>query len=208
MQLVSLNVSTCQTIEYNGKQVATGIFKTPAAQPLQVSFQGIEGDEQADLVNHGGSHKAVYGFCTSHYSHWNNVIQRNISWGAFGENLSVDSLSEGSIFIGDQFSVGSCVLEVSQPRVPCFKLGVALGDKTLPKQFTAHGRTGVYFRVLREGTIQVGDALTKIHGVENSVSIESLFRAKFDKSFDEKAFVFSKARQLVALAPEWQEKVR
>lgn len=208
MRIVSVNYSEIKTIQYQGKSVTTGIFKKPSQQPVTVNYAGIIGDAQADLINHGGSHKAVYGFSADHYPYWKEQLQRaQLDYGTFGENLTITELNEAHICIGDQFKIGECVLEVSQPRVPCFKLGIALDNKQGAKLFTKSYNTGVYFRVITPGVITVNDTMTKIKSVKPSVSVRSLFKAKFDKTDSQRDRVFEQARELSTLAPEWQKKI-
>jgi MOSC domain-containing protein YiiM len=208
MKLISVNKSKQKAIEYQGNEILTGIFKESVEGKTFVQKHHLEGDEQADLLNHGGSHKAVYAFSYDHYDYWSKVLKNpNLKNGAFGENLTISGLDEAHLFIGDQFSIGECVLEISQPRVPCFKLGIALNNTKAPKLFTKSFNTGIYFRVIKEGAITAGDQVIKIYSVPNSVSIRSLFRAYFDKSYDHANQVMAEALLLEALAPEWQNKL-
>lgn len=208
MKVISVNVSSAEHVEYEGKTISTGIFKKPVKNSVVVSSLGIKGDEQADLINHGGTHKAVYAFSSDHYDYWRGVLNRpDLALGAFGENLAISNLDESQICIGDQFRIGSCLLEVSQPRVPCFKLGIALRNTRAPKLFTKSFRTGVYFRVVEEGTLNSGDDVLRHLSAPNSVSIETLFQAYFDKSYEGAESVFVEALKLDGLAPEWKEKL-
>jgi len=208
MDLISINTSKQKFIEYQGKPISTGIFKESIEGNILVKKGNLEGDEQADLLNHGGPHKAVYAFSYNHYDYWREILKNNkLQHGAFGENLTISDFDEASVFIGDQFSIGDCILEVSQPRVPCFKLGIALNNTKAPKLFTKSFNTGVYFRVIKEGKITRGDQVTKIHSVPNSVSVRSLFRAYFDKSYDQANQIMAQALLLDALAPEWRDKL-
>jgi len=208
MKLISVNKSKQKAIEYQGKEILTGIFKEPVEGKTFVQMGNLEGDEQADLLNHGGSHKAVYAFSYEYYDYWSEILKNpNLKHGSFGENLTISGLDEARLFIGDQFSIGECVLEISQPRVPCFKLGIALNNTKAPKLFTKSFNTGVYFRVIKEGVITAGDQVKKINSVPNSVSIRSLFRAYFDKSYGHANQVMAEALLLEELAPEWQDKL-
>ncbi|MES9905512.1 MAG: MOSC domain-containing protein [Sedimenticola sp.] len=208
MELISINTSKQKCIEYQGKEISTGIFKEPEAGKVFIRKGNLVGDEQADLLNHGGSHKAVYAFSYDHYAYWREILNNNkLKYGAFGENLTISDFDEASLFIGDQFSIGDCVLEVSQPRVPCFKLGIALNNTKAPKLFTKSFNTGVYFRVIKEGIVSHGNRVNKINEVSNSVSVRSLFRAYFDKNYDNANKVITNALQLDTLAPEWKEKL-
>ncbi len=208
MQVISINTSVLKEANHQGKTILTGIFKKPTSKPVMVSKLNLENDKQGDLENHGGEHKAVYAFSQHHYPYWRNTLnQQELSPGAFGENLTVEHLDEANIQLGDQYQIGQCILEVSQPRVPCFKLGLALNNKQAPKLFTQHFHTGVYFRVVKEGTIQTGDTLELSKRVPNSVSVHELFRAKFDKSFDGAQDIIAKAYPLDCISPEWRAKV-
>ncbi|MBJ7539081.1 MOSC domain-containing protein [Marinomonas transparens] len=205
MQLVSINVSKPKDADYNGETIQTGIFKKPIQGKVLVKTLNIEGDKQADLENHGGIHKAVYAFAHDRYDHWRDAFNDpGLTAGAFGENLTIATLDEAAINIGDRFRLGDCILEVSQPRMPCYKLGIALNNTRAPKQFTKSYRTGVYFRVIQEGRIEAGDELVNIHQHEDSVSVNTLFRALFDKDYQDTHTVFTKALSVTELAPEWR----
>jgi len=208
MKIISINTSVLKEVAYQGKTILTGIFKTPTDQVAMVEKLNIINDQQGDLENHGGLHKAVYAFSQHHYPYWCDALNsQELSPGAFGENLTVSHLDEANIQLGDQYQIGQCVLEVSQPRVPCFKLGLALNNKQAPKLFTQHFHTGVYFRVITEGSIQIGDKLELIKRLPNSVSVHDLFKAKFDKSFEGAQDIIKKAYPLDCISPEWREKV-
>lgn len=208
MKVISVNYSGVKTIAHEGKIVTTGIFKQPSLEPAVVDFDGIKGDAQADLVNHGGPHKAIYGFSSHHYDYWRKKLERNnIPFGTFGENLTISHLNESDVCIGDQYQIGDCILEVSQPRVPCFKLSIALKNKFAVKSFTATYNTGVYFRVINPGTIAINEDVIKINSVKPSVSVQSLFKAKFEKNNPNRDKIFEMARKIEQLAPEWQEKL-
>lgn len=206
MKIISINISKKKAVEYQGEVITTGIFKEPVSSNVLVKKGYIEGDEQADLVNHGGLHKAIYGFSTDHYVSWRNILKRpDLSYGSFGENLSISSLDESKIFIGDQFNIGDCILEVSQPRIPCFKLGIALKNSKAAKLFSESFCTGIYFRVIAEGSMSKGDIVNKINEEQSSVSVQALFRAYFDKSYKNSTTIIARALQLETLAPEWKK---
>lgn len=209
MKLVSINVSLAKDVHYNDKTVSTGIFKKPVDDDsVFVSQFQIDGDQQVDLVNHGGEHKAVYAFSANHYDYWRQQLAKPLHYGQFGENLTITDLDEKNLCIGDQIQIGQCVLEVTQPRVPCFKLGIALDLATMPKQFTAHGATGIYFRVITTGYIQQGDAVTIVHRHPKKLSVHSLFNAYFDKAFTNADDIMLKADTIVELSDEWRQKVQ
>ncbi|CAM4394878.1 MOSC domain-containing protein [Shewanella denitrificans] len=208
MKIISTNISKSKTISYNGKDVKTGIFKVPTCDEVTIDTFNIVGDEQADLIHHGGEHKAVYAFSSNHYDYWKGILaNKNLSYGAFGENFSVSNLSEEDVKIGDQFRFGSTLLEVSQPRVPCFKLGIALNNANAVKLFTKNYCTGVYFRVLEPGVAQTGDTVSIEKHATHDISIKKLFQAYFDRNYVGLERVFSKALDLETLAPEWKDKL-
>ena len=208
MKIVSTNISKSKIVLYNGKEIKTGIFKIPTCDEITIDTLSIVGDEQADLINHGGEHKAVYAFSFNHYEYWNNILENsNLANGTFGENFTVSNLCEENIKIGDQFRFGTALLEVSQPRVPCFKLGIALNNKNAVKLFTKNYRTGVYFRVLEPGVTKTGDTILIEKRSTHNISIKSLFQAYFDRSFVGSDRIFSEAIELKELAPEWKEKL-
>ncbi|MBJ7555159.1 MOSC domain-containing protein [Marinomonas spartinae] len=206
MQLISLNVSQPKMVEHNGTSVLTGIFKQPCTGKKLVTSNNIEGDGQGDMVRHGGVHKAVYAFSYHHYDYWRHTLNnQNLTPGAFGENLTISCLDESDIFIGDRFRLGECLLEVSQPRMPCYKLGIALNNALAIKLFIDHYYTGVYFRVIEEGFIEQGDELIKVGQLAESVSVKTLFQAFMDKQYKNAHHVFSQALLIKELGPEWQK---
>ena len=209
MKIISTNISKVITILHNKKEIKTGIFKSATDNEIVITKTNIIGDEQADLVNHGGEHKAVYAFSSDHYEYWKKELKNEkLSFGMFGENFTISNLSEKDIYIGEQFRIGTALLEVSQPRVPCFKLGIALDNKIILKLFTQHYCTGVYFRVIEPGIVKKDDAVIIEKEVEHNISINKLFQAYFDKSYIGYESILSEAYSLKELAPEWKEKIR
>ncbi|GLS27469.1 MOSC domain-containing protein [Marinibactrum halimedae] len=208
MKIISINQSRVQSVEYNGEKIQTGIFKRPTNEDVFISVSGLSGDAQADLINHGGADKAVYGFSNSEYAYWREALNLpSLSSGAFGENLTIENLDEYATYIGERFQVGECILEVSQPRVPCFKLGIALENVQAPKRFTQRYRTGVYFRVVQEGAVTLGDRMEKLSSPEVLVSVGELFQAYFDKKYERSLYVLTSASHLRALSEEWRQKI-
>jgi MOSC domain-containing protein YiiM len=160
MKIISINVSEPRVVAMDGERVETGIFKTPVAGRITVGELNLQGDGQADLSVHGGPDKAVYVYSWQNTLFWRTVLSRDdLGPGSFGENLTVEDLPEDQVAIGDELEVGTARLQVTQPRLPCFKLGLALGLASFPKVFLESGRTGFYLRVLQEGTIQAGDPI-------------------------------------------------
>lgn len=208
MELLSVNVSLPVEVEYNGKQITTSIFKKSVLDSVTVSEQGLTGDQQYDLENHGGGHKAVYGFSVKHYDYWlERLGLDDLLLGHFGENLTLTDLDESQLCIGDQLKINDCILEITQPRVPCFKLGMVFNDKTFPRQFIEHGATGIYFKVLQTGTIQVGDKAKLHYQHPEQLSVQTLFKAYFDKDFINPLDVMKQAASIAELSDEWRQKV-
>ena len=206
MKIVSTNISKIKTTIHEGKEVQTGIFKEPVETELVIEKLSIKGDEQADLVNHGGVDKAVYAFSAGHYPFWEETLGVSaLPPGSFGENFTVTDLNEENFNIGDQYRFGSALLEVSQPRVPCFKLGIALKNKQAPKLFIQNAETGVYFRVLESGKVKTGDSVVLEKKADNGINVKDLFRAYFDKEFNDSEHVLSVAYELDELAEPWKE---
>ena len=160
MKVVSVNVGLPRTVQWRDQPVSTGIFKSPVEGPVALRKHNLEGDQQADLSVHGGPTKAVYVYPIQHYTYWRGELPDvDFGWGHFGENFTVDGMDEESIYIGDEFSVGTTRLVVTEPRMPCFKLGVRFGRADMPKRFLQSQRTGFYFGVVEEGEVQAGDTL-------------------------------------------------
>jgi MOSC domain-containing protein YiiM len=158
--LLSVNVGKVESGNYKGKETRSGIFKSLVGHSVSVSELGVSGDEQADLVNHGGPDKAICVYNIDHYSHWEKVLGRSLQHGAFGENFTVRRMTENDVHIGDVFQVGSAVVQISQPRQPCWKLAMKWGLEELPLLVTEEGATGFYFRVLQTGELKAGDVIS------------------------------------------------
>lgn len=160
------------------REVSTGIFKSPVADPLMLRRTNLDGDRQADLNAHGGVNKAVYAYPSEHYSYWRAELPGvELSWGHFGENLTTEGLLESEARIGDQFRIGGAIVKVSQPRIPCYKLGIRFGRDDMPKKFLASGRSGIYFSVLEEGLVNSGDAIELVSRAEPDITVADVNRA-------------------------------
>jgi MOSC domain-containing protein YiiM len=172
MQVVSVNVSKPKDVVHDGAVVSTGIFKEPVKGRLWVRKLGIEGDGQADLTAHGGPDQAVYAYPVEHYAYWEEQLGRDpLPFGQFGENLSITGIDEASARVGDTLKIGTAVLQVTQPRLPCYKLGIRMGaGKSFPKRFQKSGRVGFYLRVMKEGELAAGDRIERVD-VPDSVTI-------------------------------------
>jgi MOSC domain-containing protein YiiM len=204
VKLLSVNVALPREVSANGKSVRTGIFKQPTAGRVRLSRLNLAGDAQGDLTVHGGPDKAVYAYSFDHYAYWTQKLGRNdLAPGQFGENFTVEGMTEEEIFLGDVFHVGEALVEVSQPRLPCFKLGLKMGDPKFPKQFLASGRLGFYLRVLEEGAVAAGDEIARVGSDPERLSIRELARlASEEKGNRELA---ERALRVAALAASWRE---
>jgi MOSC domain-containing protein YiiM len=185
-----------------GAEVASGIVKAPVAGRVRVGHTNLDGDGQADLTVHGGPDKAVYAYPAEHYPAWARDLGRDdLRPGHFGENLTTEGLVEEDVLIGDRFRMGTALLEVSQPRIPCFKLGIRMGDPGFLKPFLRSGRLGFYLRVLEEGDLAAGDAIARAGRGDPEVSIRSLARLFAEGGASEE---FSRAAAAPALEDGWK----
>jgi MOSC domain-containing protein YiiM len=156
--ILSINVGRPRTVAWHGRQVTSAIWKRPVRGPVLVDGVNLAGDAQADRRVHGGTDKAVYAYASEDYAWW-AAVTGPIDPGTFGENLTTNGIDLAEAHIGDRWRVGSAVLEISQPRMPCFKLGIRMGDDDFPARFEAAGRPGAYLRIVSRGLIDVGDSI-------------------------------------------------
>jgi MOSC domain-containing protein YiiM len=177
MKLISLNVGLPRQVNFRGEVVNTGIFKEPIQHRVKIRKLNLDGDKQADLTVHGGIDKAVYSYAKEHYEFWRKDLQDvSLSWGMFGENFTTEGLFEESVNIGDTFQIGTTRVIATQPRMPCYKLGVKFGRMDIIKRFLASGLTGIYFKVLQEGEVGVGDEIKLISRDQNNVTVRDIVR--------------------------------
>ena len=187
MQILSTNIAKPTTILWRGQQVQTGIYKTPTNQPIYLGKHDVKGDIVSDRKVHGGEFKACYIFSANHYAYWQNLYP-NLNWdyGMLGENLTVSDLDETQVFIGDIYKIGEALVQVTQPREPCFKFGVKFGTQKVLKQFIEHGYPGTYLRVLEEGFVAKGDKFVLVEKAENSLTVHQFFNLLYTKTKDQK----------------------
>jgi MOSC domain-containing protein YiiM len=177
MKLISVNVGLPRVVTLKGDPVWTGIFKEPVTGRVMVRTLNLEGDRQADLSVHGGPSKALYVYPSEHYGYWKRELSgMKLPWGMFGENFTSVGLFESEVNIGDRFSVGSAVVMVTEPRLPCYKLGIKFGRSDIVKKFLASERTGFYFAVLQEGEVGAGDPIELIETTDDSVRVSDITR--------------------------------
>lgn len=173
--VVSINVGPPQNVHWKGRMIRTGIFKAPVKGPLRVHRLNLEGDGQADLRAHGGWAKAVYAYPAEHYPHWQREYPNlSLPWGMFGENLTTRGLLEDHVYIGDRFRIGTVELVATQPRLPCYKLSIRFGREDMVKRFLQSNRPGIYFSVVKEGTIDVGNPIELVDREQKQVTIPDI----------------------------------
>ncbi len=188
MRVVSVNVGTPRQVRVPGGLVPTAIFKSPVEGRVKLRRHNLAGDRQADLTVHGGANKAVYQYPSEHYSYWAGQLpDADLPFGAFGENLTTAGLLEDAVRIGDRFRIGSAILQVTQPRMPCFKLGIRFGRADMVKRFWLSGRSGIYFSVVEEGELGSGDAVEQVGAGPEEITVADVVRLfKGDETDPEK----------------------
>jgi len=207
MKLISVNVGLPRRVNTQKGTVDTGIFKEPVSSPVMLRRLNLDGDQQADLTVHGGAEKAVYVYPSEHYAYWRRELpEMELPWGMFGENFTTEGLDEAETRIGDQFHVGSALVMVTQPRMPCYKLALKFGHADFPRQFLRSGRTGFYCSVLAEGRVAGGDAIERTHRDEHGVSVADITRLYANRGDD--AELRTRALRVEALPQNWKEYFR
>ena len=204
MKVISLNVGLPRVVESHGEPVVTGIFKEPVEGPVMLRTLNLDGDRQADLTVHGGISKAVYAYPLEHYEFWRRELpEMELSYGMFGENFTTEGLLENDANVGDRFSVGEAELMVTEPRLPCYKLGIKFGRADIIRKFLQSRRTGFYFAVIKEGQVQAGDELELLSRDANNITIADITRLyAFEK---DDLNTLRRAVKLNALSESWRE---
>ena len=176
MKLLSVNVGLPREVEWDGRMIRTSIFKAPVHGRVPVRNLNVDGDQQSDLTVHGGVDKAVYVYPSEHYAFWHDALPNaDLSWGVFGENFTTEgSFDDQAVHIGDRFRIGSAEFVVTQPRMPCFKLGIRFGRPDMVKRFMHSGRNGFYLAVAKEGEVAAGDSIELLMRDENGVTIADI----------------------------------
>jgi MOSC domain-containing protein YiiM len=203
MRILSVNVGLPTEVIWQGKLVATGIFKEPVSAPVMLRTLNLDGDRQADLTVHGGASKAVYAYPSEHYSFWRQELpEMNLRWGMFGENFTIEGLLEDAVYIGDRFRIGEAEVMVTEPRMPCYKLGIKFGRAEIIKRFLVNRRTGFYFAVAREGKVTAGDAVELIGREQEDFSVADVTRLYAFEKNDAKGL--HRAIEVEALPQSWK----
>jgi MOSC domain-containing protein YiiM len=201
--IASINVGAVRVVEWRGERVATGIWKSPVSGRVAVRGVNLVGDNQADRTVHGGSDKAVYAYAREDYDWWAGQLGHTLQPGTFGENLTVRGMAVTDALVGERWRVGSVLLEVSQPRLPCYKLGMRMNDPGFPRRFAAAGRPGAYLRILESGHLAAGDP------------VDIVYRPGHDLTVGDVAHIYLRDRrqidrllQVPELSEEWKRWAR
>lgn len=203
-KILSVNVSLPKEIDFEGQKVITGIFKEPIKGRIMLRTLNLDGDNQADLTVHGGADKAVYAYPIEHYEFWYKVYPDiEMPNGMFGENFTIEGLMEAEVNVGDVFEIGSAKVIATQPRMPCYKLGVKFGRMDVLKKFLASSRSGIYFKVLEEGGVGAGDPIIQTKKDSNRVSISDIVRLY--ASDRENIKMMRRAIKVEALPDGWKD---
>jgi MOSC domain-containing protein YiiM len=214
MKLVSVNTGLPREVSWHRRRVTTAIFKEAVKGRVALRKLNLDGDRQADLKVHGGEYKAVYCYPLAHYDYWKKELPgRELPMGVFGENFTLDDtgpgLLEESVHLGDRFSVGTAEVAVTQPRLPCYKLGIRFGSDDMVKRFLASGRTGFYMAVVREGEVGAGDEMKRIARDANAVPVSEITRLYVAKRYGEaEILAVQRALRVPELPESWKAYLR
>jgi MOSC domain-containing protein YiiM len=204
MRLISLNVGQPRQVAWKDRTVTTGIFKEPVIGSVPLRQLNLDGDRQADLSAHGGPNKAVYLYPAEHYGVWRQELpEMELSWGMFGENFTTEGILEASSYLGDRLRIGTAVVRVTEPRMPCYKLGLRFGRADIVKRFLASGRTGLYVAVEQEGTVEAGQTFTLLSRDGHGLTVADITRVYVQEKDD--VDTIQRLVQLPGLSAPWRE---
>src|SRR6187549_3184961 len=202
-RLISVNVGMPKDVPWNGKTVHTGIWKTPVEGPVMARRLNIDGDGQGDLGGHGGEQRAVMVYQTESYEHWQRHFGRDdLQPGMFGENFTIEGLSDDEVCIGDRYRIGTAEFEVTQPRATCYRVGIRMNDPRIPALLVSHRRPGFYFRVLEEGEVEAGDEIVKLASGPEQMTVAEVSALLYLPSHPRQQLL--RALRIPALSPGWQ----
>lgn len=180
MKVISTNLGTPTTFVWNGQEEQTGIFKKPVDQALFLNTNDVSNDTVIDRIHHAGEHKACYLFASENYPYWKKLYPEfEWNWGMFGENLTIEGLDESKIRVGNIYKLGTALVQVSQPREPCYKLGIRFGTQEILRQFIDHNRPGTYVRILEVGEVRTGDTLELQEESKNKLTTQQFYQLMF-----------------------------
>jgi MOSC domain-containing protein YiiM len=207
MKVLSVNVGLPREVEWRNEAVETAIFKAPVSGSVAVTSLNLAGDRQADLSVHGGADKAVYAYPGEHYAYWREQLPGvSLSWGAFGENLTLEGVSEAEVRVGDVLRIGTAELVVTQPRLPCYKLNVRFGRPDMVKRFLQSGRTGFYLSVRTEGHLAAGDAVVHTPANSSAIGVTEVVTLYLEK--ENRGELLQRALATEALPESWRDHFR
>jgi MOSC domain-containing protein YiiM len=175
-RVLSVNVGAVREFEYKGRPAKSGIWKSPVAGRIAARGINLDGDEQADRKAHGGPDKVIYAFAVEDARWWEQEIDRPLEYGEFGENLTTEGIEVNDALIGERWEIGTTVLEVSEPRIPCWRLGVRMNDQLFPRRFTEASRPGTYLRIVVEGDVGAGDEIRVVERPDHDLTVRHVFR--------------------------------
>lgn len=205
MKVLSVNVGLPKKVLYNGQIINTAIFKDPVKGPIMLRKLNLDGDRQADLTVHGGIDKAVYSYPVEHYDYWRKQFpDMDLTWGMFGENFTTEGLLEDAVNVGDQFEIGSSKIVATQPRMPCYKLGVRFGRMDVIRRFMTSGRPGIYFKILKEGEVKTGDKIKNIKRDKNNVTVKDIVSLYISKNHIDIIEMMRRAIKIRDLPEGWR----
>jgi MOSC domain-containing protein YiiM len=204
VKIISVNVGLPRLVLRDGEPVSTGIFKEPVTHRIMMRTLNLDGDRQADLSVHGGPEKAVYVYPSEHYEFWKHELpDMDLSWGVFGENFTTTGLLETEVNIGDKFRIGTAEVMVTQPRMPCYKLGIRFGRADIIKRFLVSERTGFYLSVLKEGEVGAGDEIELLE--KNGAGVKVVDVTRLYSSDKDNVDVLRRLITLEELPESWRE---
>ena len=205
MKVLSVNVGLPKNVLFNGQIITTAIFKDPVNGPIILRKLNLDGDKQADLTVHGGIDKAVYSYPEEHYYYWRKQFPNmDLEWGMFGENFTTEGLLEDAVNVGDQFQIGAAKLVATQPRMPCYKLGVRFGRMDVIRKFMTSGRPGIYFKVLTEGEIKIDDKIKLIKRDKNNVTVKDIVTLYITRNNTDNIETMRRATKIRDLPEGWR----
>lgn len=206
MKVISTNLGKPTKIVWNGKETMTGIYKHPVDAPLFLNMEDVQDDTVIDRKHHGGTYKACYLFSADNYAFWKEKYPLlDWNWGMFGENLTIEGLDESQLRIGNTYKLGTSVVQITQPREPCYKLGIRFGNQNILKQFIDHGFPGTYIRVLNPGKVVVGDTMELVEKSKTPLTVQQFYNLLFAKTKDQG--VLELAIKNEAIPPNKREKI-
>jgi MOSC domain-containing protein YiiM len=203
MKIVSVNIGLPREVVWKGITVHTAIFKEPVAGAVPIRELNLAGDQQADLIVHGGPEKAVYAYPAEHYEYWRKQLSdESLSWGAFGENLTTEGLWEDKLVIGDLLRVGSAILQITQPRMPCYKLELRFNRDDMIKRFLLSGRSGFYFSVIERGDVAAGSKVEILDRDPDRITVSDIVRLYLGQKRDPE--LLKRATNVGSLPENWK----